>query len=148
MRYGDPRVRESWWDKIYPEPNTGCWLWSGAQVDGYGQSGRGLIHRVLLGVETGRMGNQARHIICRTRTCCNPEHLAWGSNSENQLDSVRDGTHQWARRTHCPEGHEYTDDNTYWIRKGTARLCLTCKRKNDMLRAREYRRRKRGASHG
>ena len=30
--------------------------------------------------------------ICHNRLCVNPNHLRWGSNSDNQLDRVIDGT--------------------------------------------------------
>ena len=37
MDYGDPRLPDRFWAKVYPEPNTGCWLWSGATTgNGYG----------------------------------------------------------------------------------------------------------------
>ena len=68
------------------------------------------------------------------------ENLRWATHSDNMRDSVRNGTHVWANKTHCPQGHEYTPDNTY-IRasEGGARRCRECKR----IRSREHARRKR-----
>jgi hypothetical protein len=34
--YGDERLPERFWKYVYPEPNTGCWLWgAGTNGDGY-----------------------------------------------------------------------------------------------------------------
>lgn len=151
MDFGDPRIPDRIWDKLHPEPNTGCWLWSGAaSEDDYGTTARysrvegkksrnGMVHRWLLEVDTGKVGVQARHVRCRQPRCCNPDHLAWGSNSDNQKDSVRDGTHVWARKTHCPRGHEYVEGNIYWRHTPRRRACLTCKRELDKINAQRYR---------
>src|SRR5436190_8980247 len=63
--------------------------------------------------------------ICRFRECWNPEHLEKGNPSKNTLDSVRDGTHNMARKTHCKRGHEFTSENTYVI--NGMRSCRICK---------------------
>ena len=39
-------------------------------------------------------------------------NLRWGSHSENMLDAVRNKTHVQARKTHCPRGHPYDEENT------------------------------------
>jgi HNH endonuclease len=57
-------------------------------------------------------------------------NLAYGTRSQNQKDSVRHGTHLSARRTHCPQGHEYTTANTIVTKTG-GRLCRTCRRRQD-----------------
>lgn len=57
-------------------------------------------------------------------------NLAYGTNSENMLDSVRHGTHRQAGTTHCPKGHPYSEGNTYTGRRGngeTFRACRTCR---------------------
>lgn len=51
-------------------------------------------------------------------------NLRWGTSSENAKDRVRNGIHPMARKTHCPQGHEYTPENTYLY--GTRRSCKTC----------------------
>lgn len=54
-------------------------------------------------------------------------NLAWGSHSENGHDAVRHGTHVQSSKTHCPQGHEYTPENTYRKPSG-GRRCRTCHR--------------------
>ncbi len=54
------------------------------------------------------------------------DNLRWDTHSNNQLDMVKHGTHPESRKTHCPRGHEYTPENTYY-EKGTHRVCRTCK---------------------
>jgi len=151
--YGDARLPERIWIKIYPEPNTGCWLWGASCTGGYGNlcTNKKVYRasRYLLFIETGVLGVQALH-NCLTRQCCNPDHLRWGNNSENQLDSVKDGTHLWARKTRCPKKHLYSEENTYWVKNPVRRICLTCKRETDKVNAQKYRDRlktQREASH-
>lgn len=53
-------------------------------------------------------------------------NLRWGDQSENLQDAVRHGTHAETRKTHCPQNHEYTEENTAWYVKG-GRQCKTCR---------------------
>ncbi len=55
------------------------------------------------------------------------DNLAYGTHSENELDKVRHGTHPEARKTRCPQQHEYTEANTYVDRWGR-RHCRACRR--------------------
>lgn len=52
------------------------------------------------------------------------ENLRWDTHSANQIDSVRNGNHREARKTHCPKRHEYDSKNTR-IYKGK-RFCRKC----------------------
>jgi hypothetical protein len=40
-------------------------------------------------------------------------NLRYDTRSANHLDSVRHGTHPFARKTHCKRGHELTPESTY-----------------------------------
>lgn len=54
-------------------------------------------------------------------------NLRWGTSSDNQQDSTRNGNQRNGResRTHCPQNHEYTEENTY-RRPNGHRICRTC----------------------
>lgn len=78
-------------------------------------------------------------------------NLAYGTAKENCADSVASGKHvslMWKSRTHCPQGHEYTPENTYAFTNkggGLSRQCKECTR----TRNRERKRRQRATSnHG
>ena len=95
------------WDrfcaKVSPEPNTGCWLWTGATVRGYGQFWQGdrkiLAHRFayvnLVGLVP--IGKELDH-LCRVRCCCNPAHLEPVTRRENMLRAPANAPKDfWAR---------------------------------------------------
>lgn len=89
-------------EKFIPEPNTGCWLWTGSMDGhGYGQirdkRKNRAAHRVsmeLAGV-TIDDGKIVRH-KCDTPACVNPDHLIVGTMAENTADMVSRGRHDWS----------------------------------------------------
>lgn len=69
-------------------------------------------------------------------------NLRWGTTSENRFDSVRNGTHTRASRTHCPQGHPYDEANTaYRANSPGWRGCRACTNRA----SRDLKRRKRAA---
>lgn len=54
-------------------------------------------------------------------------NLIYGTHSENMQDKHRHGTTWQLNVTECPQGHDYTPENTLIDNKGS-RVCLTCKR--------------------
>lgn len=77
-------------------------------------------------------------------------NLRWDTRAANVRDSVRNGTHHMARRSHCPQGHEYTPENTYLYPPDDRRACRECRRiyrethaEERRIKGREYGRRKR-----
>ena len=94
---------EDLFDICQPEPNTGCWLWTGRLMDfGYGcvpghKSGLHTAHRLAwalangpIPIGSGHHGTCVCH-RCDTPSCCNPNHLFLGSMGDNNMDRVRKG---------------------------------------------------------
>jgi len=81
--------------KYEPEPNSGCWLWTGfVDPGGYGRFSRpagqtSLAHRVcwefFVSGQPVTRGLVVMH-SCDVPACVNPRHLSVGT----QLDNVRD----------------------------------------------------------
>lgn len=125
---------ERFWDRVFPEPNSGCWLWLGnCSYQGYGSFSSGgknrPAHRWSYERFVGLIpaGLVIDH-LCRVRCCVNPDHLEPVSNRENILRGYGAPALN-ATKTHCIHGHEFTPENTRIdIRNGAVygRGCLTC----------------------
>lgn len=72
-------------------------------------------------------------------------NLAYGTNRENIHDKFEHGTDHQTAKTHCPQGHEYTAENTYVAPNKSpvfsSRGCRECRR----VQARDCHRRKAAA---
>ncbi len=80
---------------------------------------------------------------CDVPICINPAHLFLGTHDENMADMVakkrrqllrangsprpsRSGVPSPSKRTHCPQGHPYSSENTLIV--NGCRNCAICKR--------------------
>ena len=61
----------------------------------------------------------------------NPDHLEPVTRGEN----LHRGAHRNKVKTHCPQGHEYTPENTYVWGDRNFRQCRTCTRERGRKRA-------------
>jgi hypothetical protein len=120
------------------EQDDGCWVWPGwLDEDGYGHTGvHGNSRPVHAASWIAHYGSdfprdyEFDH-LCRNRACCRPSHLEPVSTKTN----IRRGeTGKWQRdKTHCPQGHEYTEENTR-LKGGKYRVCRTCHRERENKR--------------
>jgi hypothetical protein len=133
-----------------PDEATGCWIWTGTRTrHGYGvvwdrsQGRNRKAHRVAYEELIGPIpdGLPLDH-LCRNPPCCNPAHL---EPVTPQINSLRGETIAavHAAAIQCPQGHEYTPENTYSSKRGE-RDCRICRR----TRGREWARRKRAERRG
>ncbi len=117
--------------KVLPVTESGCWLWTGCIVKGYGQMGnnkkRVYAHRFSYEYHKGPIpdGLTIDH-LCRVRCCVNPDHLEAVTNRENILRGTGISAKNY-RKTHCHKGHEFIQDNTY-VSKSGSRICTACQR--------------------
>jgi hypothetical protein len=70
--------------------------------------------------------------LCRNTRCVNPDHLEAVTQRVNTLRGTAP-TAINAAKTHCPQRHGYTAENTYTDREGY-RHCRTCRRLADQRR--------------
>lgn len=55
-------------------------------------------------------------------------NLRWGTPKDNSNDVVLHDRHPNANKTHCPQGHEYSNQNTSRYGAKRSRVCLACRR--------------------
>lgn len=111
-----------------------CWLWTAAtNMWGYGSFGdtpfttigAHVFAWVLVNGREPNPGMIIRH-TCDIPACVNPKHLIEGTHQDNALDRSTKGRGWRMDNTHCINGHEYTDENTY-IKPNGCRSCKICK---------------------
>ena len=136
--YSPGELPERFRRKITINPDTGCWEWTGARDrGGYGSvnwegSARGahrVVYTLLVGQVPGDLElDHVRARGCVFRHCVNPGHLEPVTvkvNRQRQRLSILTALN--AAKTHCSNGHEFTEENTR-IRVDGARECKTCSR--------------------
>jgi hypothetical protein len=80
-------------EKIHPNVSTPCHLFQGKLHHGYGNiSFKGITfktHRLACEAKNGSAsdGKIVRH-LCDTPSCCNPEHLEFGTSRQNAIDAL------------------------------------------------------------
>ncbi len=133
----EPSVITKFWSKVIK--TNSCWLWTGTKIrakpdmlEGYGQfyykGGSVRAHRFSYELSKGKIsaGLTIDH-LCRRPPCVNPDHLEAVTPRENILRGEGRPAKNY-QKTHCINGHEFTEANTLRYRGGW-RGCLQCRRK-------------------
>ena len=114
IEYGDTRLPERFWIKVYPCPITGCWLWAGAtkKRGSYGtffyeEQARPVSH-VLASIKYPGWDKEkfGPVLSCKNNGCANPDHI-----------ELRD-------RSFCRNGHKKE-------KTGRGTKCNQCRREWD-----------------
>lgn len=86
----DMTIDERFWSFVSPEPNSGCWLWTGGDYvgEGYGCfSEGGKAKRAHKWAYERYVGPVPAGLVldhkCRVRCCANPAHLEPVTHKEN-----------------------------------------------------------------
>lgn len=97
-------LEERFMQHVSPEPNTGCWLWTGSlDTGGYGNltiDGKpARAHRVAWELANGAIpkGQHCLH-SCDVRSCVSVEHLFLGSHLDNMIDKSVKGRCKKSKR--------------------------------------------------
>lgn len=140
---GSERDQVRFFAKVALPNEQGCMLWlAGLSQCGYGKfwiNGHTVhAHRFAYTVFVGEIpeGLVIDH-LCRNHACVTPDHLDAVTNAENVRRGIGPGWKN-ARKTHCPQGHPYNEENTHLHISG-GRRCRECGRQ----RWREWDRRRR-----
>lgn len=112
--------------------STPCIEWSHCKTPDiykYGvrryKNGTKLAHRAAWIEKHGEITkNEIVIQKCNNRSCVNVDHMHLGTRSDVFKRSTEDGRNFNANKTHCPQGHEYNNQNVY-LYQGR-RYCREC----------------------
>lgn len=116
--------------------DTPCWHWLGSHRSHdsrpvTGNKGHTYAYRETYKQVMGRpCPPGVAHHRCENKWCVNPWHLDFITPSEHAREHDTLGTFH-RTKTHCPQNHEYSRENTLIKKRGdgtTFRQCRTCQR--------------------
>lgn len=133
-------IEQRFWKHVNRKPGDGCWEWTGFKDRyGYGfihaerEFGKPLrAHRYSWFLHYGSIQGTGPYTLsfvchkCDNPGCVRPSHLFLGTQSDNLRDMSAKGrgSKRCSKKTSCPEGHPYNEENTLHI--SGRRVCRIC----------------------
>lgn len=122
----EPKDLQRFWAKVRKLDN--CWLWMATKRKGYGrfrfQDRLVSAHRFSYELYNGEIPHEkVLDHLCKNLACVNPQHLEIVTQQEN-VNRGNTGLNNKIK-THCPQNHEYSFQNTYYFSNGR-RKCIAC----------------------
>jgi hypothetical protein len=124
------RINEKlFWSRASWDGDCLIWTETNRLKDGYGRYHGKRAHRIAYALTHGDIpeGMYVLH-TCDVRACINPDHLWAGTQQENIVDAVNKKKTYNASKTSCNNGHEYSEENTYYYAPRNNRQCRVCAR--------------------
>lgn len=126
--------------RVSVNKDNDCWNWIGIveKKNGYGRffvkKSPYLAHRIVFEIFNGKLNPLlVLDHTCKNRKCVNPDHLREVTHKINMLENSDSNSFKNSTKTHCPKGHEYSDENTY-LDTANRRQCKPCRRASDKIR--------------
>lgn len=137
-------LAERFWEKVDRRGPNECWMWLAGKSYGYGHfraqghpkrsiGAHRVAYELLVGpippgltLDHFRMNPGPRNAPC-SKACVNPAHLEAVTRQINTIRCETSISVVNAKKTTCPAGHEYDDENTY-VSADNCRFCRACHR--------------------
>lgn len=106
-----------------------CWIYPGApRSDGYCTKWGQAVHRLSFKMHNPDINIDNLFVLhkCDVPRCFNPNHLFAGTHKDNMKDKVTKLRGYGQKNTHCKQGHEFNEENTYRTVGSYRRHCRKC----------------------
>lgn len=141
MGYKHGPIVERFMAMVSPEPNSGCWLWTGStNLCGYGQfcvvRSRPIgAHRAAMHLLRGMPIRPGRDLqfdhLCRNKLCVNPDHLELVTARENVRRALAyrrsGGRRAVSARPLCGSGESHAAGANLYVAASGRRDCRMCR---------------------
>lgn len=128
----DLKIYARFWSKVKVLKKNQCWEWQSSitpngygkfSIDNYPHSAH-VVSYIFFNNDHDK--SMCIDHSCMNRKCVNPNHLRQVTRRINNIENSNSAAAINYRKTHCVNGHQFTEENTI-ERKGGTRICRECR---------------------